>query len=149
MSKSIIYPTPKPGYHNCNYDIFHDEHDVVLWVLDNYKKLGLKNILKVRWREFPDIIARDKKGNKVRIEVEYNLTNFFIHGHISFVQNKLKDIVDIVICWSNDLRKPFDPNNEVKVIEIQDFVKHKLIGKYDRYLETDNSHPKKFDKYYG
>lgn len=45
--------------------------------------------------DFPDMLARDRQGRPVRIEVELSSRSFVKHGH---------DIsgADLIVCWVND-----------------------------------------------
>lgn len=59
----------------------------------------------------PDVILLDKKTKKtIRAELEYKASDFFKHKH-------KWDMVDMIICWINDIEK-----SDIPILECKDKI---------------------------
>ncbi len=86
--------------------IIKSEKEFSTWFKKNFKKLGYDKILRKDMGRFPDYIM-EKKGKKIRVELETLSSNFLLHKH-----DPKK--VDEVLCIKKDIKLP------VRMIEIKE-----------------------------
>lgn len=58
--------------------------------------------------KYPDAVAINRSGQRVKIEFEYHASSFVTHGHDP-------EFCDLVVCWKNDRHLP------VKVLALSDY----------------------------
>lgn len=127
IRKKVIYTKPNVGQEEFVRHIFSIYAQDLGFVITNIQKA------------FPDCEAIDTRNNRnkrVYIELEYEVGNFFKHGHVSQMEDNKEYIV---VCWSS---KGIDliPEN-IEVIVLSDKQYGFKLEDYELEGEIDSERP--------